>query len=1023
MGKKPKAQLKKSFLQLAFSCAFFIKFQMTNLHTVLISQRKLIALSLLAAFSVAIRAGAVYARDIETVAPRYAVKGVVRDRNTGEALTGALIKDNASMWTVSDENGEFTIAVADSTPTLDAVLPGYLLQRVEVDDRSRPQIIELTEEAFPADGVSKTGTSGKIGADAIELEQSANTVNALAGRVSGVEVENGKITIRGESNLQDRLSEPLLIIDGVQMPASFAWSSRQSSPLNLLNSSSIESIEILKDADATAIYGGKGANGVVIIKTKKVTDSKLRLSASASAGVTGVNEWYDFLSTEEYLDIRRKAFEADAMLGLAAGTPDENNAYDLLIWGDKYHTDWQKTFVGQTGKVYTGQVSLAGGNRNTSFYINTDYYETGNVILAELDDKTRRLGTKLLVNHRGLNDRLELTASFAFNAFSSKSRGTEQPSVIYAPNQPIYNDDGSLYWLNSSVNNPLRVKYANVTNKNTALIANLQMHYRILTALDAIMDVGYTRNTADQFQTYGQNYLNPHASNSYRNRALAGDSHSDIFLVEPRLNYVKTFGGGTLTALLGATYQKTNSASDDFELRDFTSEAMFRNYSAAGVRYSVNGSDQTVKRASVYFRAGYDFADKYLFSGVARRDGSSIFGNSRYGNFWSLAGAWVFSNETFARENLGFLSYGKLKISHGATGNDNVEGFQFIDAYESSVYPYEGNAGLYLSRVANRKYSWEKTRKSEIMLDLAVLDSRLQVSAALYLHRSYSLIDTRPLAAQSGKQSYSDNLPGVVIENKGLELELISTNVRTENFQWLTSLTFTLPNNNVIKEFPEIETSSYATTYKVGESKNILWAYKYTGINPENGIPTVEDLNGDGEITAADDRQFLRDTDADFYGGLHNSFQYRNLRLDVFFYFEKRPFAEGYLSTYFYPLGYVGKNIPRKYATDYWTPENRNASRPGLTTTTSSPIGNAYYRHYTESDAFYSDASYISLKNVALSYTLPPSLAGKLKAKNIRLYVRAENLLTISKFDDWSPETKSSIPPFRTVTAGITFNF
>jgi TonB-linked SusC/RagA family outer membrane protein len=980
---------------------------------------------LLAAFSVAIHAGAVYARDIETASPRYTVKGVVRDRNTGEALTGALIKDNASLWTVSDENGEFTIAVADSTPTLDAVLPGYLLQRVEVDDHNRPQIIELTEAAFPADGVSQTGTSSKIGADAIELEQSANTVNALTGRVSGVEVENGKITIRGESNLQDKLSEPLLIIDGVQMPASFAWSSRRSSPLNLLNSSSIESIEILKDADATAIYGGKGANGVVIIKTKKITDSKLRLSASASAGVTGVNDWYDFLSTEEYLDIRRKAFEADARIGLAAGTPDENNAYDLLIWGDKYHTDWQKTFVGQTGKVYTGQVSLAGGNKNTSFYINTDYYETGNVLLAEPDDKTKRLGTKLLVNHRGLNDKLELTASFAFNTFNAKERGSDpDQSLINAPNQPIYNDDGSLYWLNSSVSNPLRVKYATTSNKNTTLIANLQTHYRFLPEFDAIVDFGYTKNTADQFQTYSQNYLNPHAVNSYRNRALASDSYEDIFIVEPRLNYVKALGGGTLTALLGATYQVNRKASDDVELRDFASEAMFRNFSAAEVRYAMNSNDQTVKRASAYFRASYDVAGKYLFSGIARRDGSSIFERkNRYGNFWSLAGAWVFSNEEFARENLGFLSYGKLKISHGVTGNDNVADFQFLNAYEVSTYPYEGLNGLYLLRVSNPDFTWERTRKSEILLDLAVLDSRLQVSTALYAHRSYSLIDARPLASQAGIGGYSDNIPGIIIENRGLELELVSTNVKTKNFQWLTSLTFTLPKNNVLKEFPGIEISSYATTYKVGESMNIVWGYKYKGINPENGVPMVEDLNSDGEITAAGDQQFLHDTDSDYYGGLHNSFRYQNLQLDVFIYFEKRPFEEGYLRTYRYPLGYVGKNIPREYASDYWTPENPNASRPGLTTTNTSDIYKSYTSYYSLSDAFYSDASYIRLKNVALSYTLPKSFTQKLKARNIRLYVRAENLWTITKFNEWNPETKSSIPPLRTITSGITFNF
>ncbi|MDR0726004.1 MAG: SusC/RagA family TonB-linked outer membrane protein [Prevotellaceae bacterium] len=997
---------------------------MTKLYIIFNKQNKFIFLFLL--FLGLANVNSIYARDAKT-GTKHTVKGIVRDKNTGEALTGVLIKENSSHWTLTDENGVFTLNVADTTPTLDAALPGYQLQQVTVSDPSHSQTIELVEATFSSNKTSQTSTVSKIGSEIIEQEQTINTVNALAGRASGVAVENGKIKIRGQSNVQDELSEPLVIIDGVQLPSGFNWSSHsgQTSPLNILNSSSIESIEILKDSDATAIYGGKGANGVVIINTKKITSSKLQLSASASAGVTGVTEWYDFLTTEEYLDIRRKAFEADAKLGLPAATPTESNAYDLLIWGDKYHTDWQKEFVGQTGKVYDGQVSLSGGNKHTSFYLHADYFETGNVLLAEPDDKTKRLGTRLLVNHRGLDDKLDITASFAFNTFNSKSRGLDPDTyLVYAPNQPVYNDDGSLYWLNSSVNNPLRVKYANTENKNTTLITNLQTHYRFLPDFDAIVDFGYTKNTTDQFQSYRQNYLNPYATSAYRNRVLAGDSYSDIFIVEPRLNYTRTIGKGALTVLLGATYQINNLASDDFELRDFASETMFRNYSAAGVRYDVNSDDKTVKRASLYARASYDFAGRYLFSGIVRRDGSSIFAKkNRYGNFWSIAGAWIFSGEEFVRENLGFLNYGKLKISHGITGNDNVADFQHIDAYETSSYPYEGNAGLYLLRVSNPDFTWEKTRKSEVALDIAVLDNRLQIGSAFYFNRSYSLIDARPLASQAGIGGYSDNIPGIIIENKGFELELVSTNVKTEKFQWFTTLTFTLPNNNIIKEFPNVEITSYATTYKVGESKNIVWGYKYTGINPENGVPTVEDLNGDGKITSADDKQFLRDTDPDYYGGLHNSFRYRNLQLDVFFYFTKRPFSEGYLKTYYYPLGYVGRNIPRKYATDYWTPENPGASRPGLTTTTTSDIGYAYYYYYTESDAFYSDASYISLKNVALAYTLPQSVSKKIKAKVIRLYVKGENLLTISKFDEWNPETKSSIPPFRTITAGINLGF
>ena len=872
-------------------------------------------------------------------------------------------------------------------------------------------------------GALSTGNTGKIESDVIEQEQGTNTVNALKGRVSGVEIENGKVKIRGQSNVADKLAEPLVIIDGVQLPSGFSWSNGDRfSPLNLLNASSIESIEILKDADATAIYGGKGANGVVVIKTKKVLEQKLRVSASLAAGTTGVDRWYDFLSTGEYLDLRTKALAADNI------TPTETNAYDLLLWGDNYHTDWQKEFMGQKGKVYNGNISISGGiSDKTTFFINAGYFETGTVLLAEPGDKEKRINTKLLVNHRGLNDKLEITASFAFNKLNVQNRGLDPDAyLVNAPNQPVYNDDGTLYWLpnNASFVNPLRGKYAVTQNKGTDLISNLQTHYRFLPDFDVTVDVGYSRNTADQFQTYSGKYLNPYAANAYKNRVLAGDSHNELFIAEPRINYVKGWEKHSLTALLGASCQTSHFAGDDLEIRDFPSELFFRNYAVAGVKYSVNSNTEEVKRASAYTRISYDYDIKYIFSGIIRRDGSSIFDRgNRYGNFWSLAGAWVFSGEDFVRDNLGFLNYGKLKISHGLTGNDNVTPFQYITAYAAATHPYEGQSGLFLKRVANPQFSWEKTRKSEIYLDLAFFKNRLQATGAYYLHHSNSLIGNQPIASQARVDSYKDILQGVTLRSRGVELDVVSTNIRNRNVQWLTTLTLTVPDNNKITSFPGLENTSYATQFKVGESIHLTRLYKFTGINPENGVPTVEDVNRDGAITAAEDKQFLQDTDPDYYGGLHNSFRYRNWQLDVFFYFEKRPFQEGYLKTYYYPAGYIGKNIPRSLAGDYWTPENPDGTLPGLTSTTSSPIGYAYWNHYTESSAVYTDASYIRLKNVSLAYTLPKTITGKLKARDIRLYARGENLWTLTKFDEWDPETLTAIPPFRTVTAGVTASF
>ncbi|MDR3245997.1 MAG: SusC/RagA family TonB-linked outer membrane protein, partial [Prevotellaceae bacterium] len=829
-----------------------------------------------------------------------------------------------------------------NTISAQKIKPGTNDETTVVSNKTNNDYDDLIDESSK----NLTGNVGKVGSEILEQSHSGQP-NILQGRVAGVRIQDGNLQLRGQNNVLQELSQPLYIVDGVPLPAQYIYTSdgpKLVNPLNLLNTTNLEKIEILKDADATAIYGGQGANGVVLITTKKVLDSRFRITAAASAGTTGVNTWYDFLSTEEYLDLRNKAFVADGII------PTTANAYDILTWGDQYHTDWQREFVGDNGEVYTGQLSLSGGSGKTTFYINTDYYQSGTVYLAQKDDKARRFNSRVLVNHVAFGGRLDITASLAFNTFNEKATGDKPDTyIVYAPNQPTYNEDGSLYWLpgNASFINPLRSKYVDVRNKNTQILSNLDIRYHIFKELEAKVTVGYTKGTADQIQTYSQSFQNPAQSYQYKNRLVAGDSYNQKYLIEPQLNFVKQFDKSGLTVLLGSTVQVANSASDNFEIRDFPTEALFNNYSSAAIKNSVASSSSGQKYLSGFGRVIYDYKSRYILSGTFRRDGSSIFASgNRYGNFWSIAGAWIFSREDFFQSNLPFINYGKVRISHGSTGNDNVAPFIFLDAYSVSSYPYNGSTGLYLSRVANPNFGWEVTRKSEIALDLTFLKDRLQLTAAAYRNNSDNLIGSIPIASQTGQTAYQDNLKDARVRNQGIELNLAATPLSIGGCEWLSTFMLSIPKNAIIVEFKGLENTSYATKYKIGESQTITRLYKFSGINPENGIPTVEDINGDGKITATDDQIFQKDTDPDYYGGFHNSFRYKGIQLDVFFVFEKRPFSEGYLKTYYYPVGYLGRNVPKKLAKDYWTPENPNASRPGLTTTTSSAIGQPYYNYY-----------------------------------------------------------------------------
>jgi TonB-linked SusC/RagA family outer membrane protein len=867
-----------------------------------------------------------------------------------------------------------------------------------------------------------------IKGETIEKEVSGNTQDAIKGRATGVTDDEGRLLIRGQNTVDGRLALPLFVIDGVQISSDYIL--QGGNPLQMLNATNIEKIEILRNAEETAIYGGKGSNGVVKITTKQGDRKKqgagsfLQVDGRFSVGLTQPSQWYDFLNTEEYIDIRTKAFEADGI------TPTNTNAYDLLIWGNEHYHDWQKEFLRKNTTNYSALLNIQGGTPGaTTFYLSGDYNDFGNVYLAEDDDRQRRFNTRLLVNHVALNKRLNINASLSYSATTSKEKGVspgdESSYLVYAPNQPLYNDDGTLYWYegSTSVSNPLRFKYADAHKRYDALIGAGQVSFRFTDDLETVIDLGYSRNTSDEYLTIGQDYLNPFASNSYRNRLTAGDSHFELFSIEPRLHYVRPIGKGTLSALLGLSYIVQNSASDAFELRDFPTESMFKNYASAVTKYSVTNSSADKRTASIWTRIGYDFNNRWLLNATWRRDGTSIFERGkRYGNFGAIGGGWLFAHESWVRDNLPFLNYGKLRGSWGVTGNDNVASFLYLNAYSVSSYPYEGNSGMYLSTVANPDFSWESTRKTELALELAMFNNRLQFNAAAYRNVSGNLILTVPLGRQTGLDQYMDNIKEASIRNQGLEFE-VAAPLTFGKFDWITSLTLTVPQNNTITRWDGLENTSNATTYQVGSSMNITRLYKFTGINPENGVPEVEDTNQDGSITSTLDKQFMQDTDPDYYGGLATTLRYRGFQFDAFFYFERRPWVKGVLENYYYPLGYQGRNTLREWATDYWTPDNPNASRPGLTTTTSSDIGYAYYYYYTESSAVYTDGSYIRLKNVSLSYSLPETLLRKRGVKALTIFVIGENLLTYTSSNQWDPETGRSVPPMRTITGGVKFRF
>ena len=340
--------------------------------------------------------------------------------------------------------------------------------------------------------------------------------------------------------------------------------------------------------------------------------------------------------------------------------------------------------------------------------------------------------------------------------------------------------------------------------------------------------------------------------------------------------------------------------------------------------------------------------------------------------------------------------------------------------YSTCTYPYEGNVGLYVNQLGNETLKWEETSKFDIGLELGFLTDRIVFNTSFYNNRSTNLLNNGYLPSQSGFSSMKSNLDAAV-DNRGWEFELNTVNIKTNDFSWTTNFNISFPKNKLVR-YENLESSADRTKYTIGKSINQVRMYKYTGVDNQTGLPTVEDVNGDGVINSNDDYQYLGTRDPKFYGGFNNTFTYRNLSLDVNFYFRNRQFQYGYLYYYYNPIGW-SNNVTHEMAENYWTTPGQDAKYPALTTTTKSEVYQKYYYHLGYSDFAFSSGSYIRLQNITLSYSCPESITGKLGISSLRVYLQAKNLKVWTNYDSYDPEIGQGVPLAREIVIGLNMSF
>lgn len=956
------------------------------------------------------------------------ITGVVK-RENGEPLVGATIAlKGTQLATSTDERGVFKldgvkpgdILLVSSVGYAAIELPVTSLEKLSITLQQRVE--ELDEAIIVGYSTTSkrynTGSVSKISAAEIARQPVANPLATIQGRATGVfvQTQNGlpggniRIQIRGQGSVAAG-TNPLYIVDGVPFlsgPITFApvanGANGPISPFSVISPADIASIEILKDAEASAIYGSRAANGVVLITTKKGSAGKSRLNLNVYTGINKVGRKIDFLSLEDYLAIRKEAFAN------AGVTPTVSNAPELLVWDQNKSTDWQDFMFGNPARLTDVQASVSGGSETTSYTLGGNFRTETTVLPG--DDNYRRGGGHFSVNHQSADKKLTLNSSVSY----SKDRNrvifdlAAANIINYAPNYPIYKQDGTFNWVGA--NNPVAALQRSATSESNNLIVNTNLRYGFLREISLKLNLGYNKFSLDRIVLQPKVASNP-ANNPVSNALYASNS-AESYIIEPFFNYLKPLKRLLIDALLGSTFQQTITKGSYVEGTNFSNDALLSSIGAAGLLRSQSNSYIEHKYVSLFARLNLRYLDQFLFAANFRRDGSTRFGPDKlYGNFGSVSGGWIFSNSAYVQKHFRFLSFGKIRLSYGITGNDQVPDYAYLSAYGPSTV-YQDASTLRPLRLANDDFSWETSRKWDLGLELGFWKDRVLFTGSYYRSRTSNQLVAYPLPSQAGFSQYQANLPAVVL-NTGYELELSSKNISTRRFSWRTSLNITIP-KNILLEYPGLAQSSYANNYAVGEDLAVIKRIKFLGVDPSTGVAQFDDVNKDGRLTFADDAQVIGKGSPEFFGAFNNTLSWNGFDLSIFVQIVKQ-FGFG---SFIYP----GLTISNTYnsSIDRWRKPGDITVIPIPIVSSVTPAYNAANQLSASSFSF-RNTSFIRLKNVEISYSFSKNILQKIALQNARLYLQGQNLLTYSRKQFLDPETLNgsnpAMPTMRQFVAGI----
>ncbi|MDR1499915.1 MAG: TonB-dependent receptor [Tannerellaceae bacterium] len=936
-----------------------------------------------------------------------AIKGKVIDSETKEVIIGANIVQKSTInGATTDLNGAFEIKAEGELPvTLLVNYIGYQAQEIEVYDSGEPVTVNMVINYNFLNEVVVTGyvqqkrsvitaSVSSLKSESIADIQASSFDAKLQGKIPGLVVSSNSgspgtsvaLRIRGTTSINAG-NEPLYVVDGVFINNGslqrIGNGGQETNALTDLNPNDIENIEVLKDANATSIYGARGANGVILITTKRgKLNSKTKVSAGAQYGWAKVKKLWDMADGPEYAELTNEIHLNDG--GSADDLPYPNPQDEPSYLDDKLNA------IFKTALQENYYLNFSGGDMKTTYYLGLDYnHQEG----TNRPDDFKRYSVRINLDNK-VSDKFTVGTSNALSrvdrriALSANNTAAPIPSAIHPPaNVPSYYPDGSYLAWGIHDSYLAMMNDLDNTSSSNRIISSVYGEYEILKNLVLRSSWNIDYNTYDENIYYPS--VTAYAA-AKKGEARSAYTKRQTLINEQTLRYNTSIANKhSLSFLVGNTIQKNTYATRLITANGFPSDD-FKEIQFSSIQTASGGSRES-GLLSFFGRAAYDYESKYIADLNIRADGSSRFGSeNRWGVFPSIGAAWNVNRERWFEAS--WIDDFKIRTNYGLTGNQSGIGdYDSVELWQGGSN-YNSESGITPVQLANPNLKWETTSQFNVGLDAGFFKNRLQLEFNYYNKYTRDLLVKVPIVAISGFSGLSKN--GGEMSNKGVELGISSVNITNKSFEWRSSFNIAHNKNKIEKLESPVEQYSWIRMEE-GHPMFSFYVYKQLYVDPETGDAVFDDYNKDGKINA-DDRQFVGNALPVVSGGLDNTFKYKNFDLNLFMSYS---LGNDVVYMFQYMLQHGGTRPSWGYTKEQlgrWRQPGDITDIPRLTKT-----GTNYS---LRTSRFIEDGSFLKLRTVTLGYNIPSSLTKRYGIGGLRIYATATNLYTLTNYSGLDPE-------------------